>query len=101
MKPKIEYDNKFKGQLMTKAGKSQFITTNISGIPQPTIKWFKGEEPLEASEKVLIDTGMDFSTVTIKDSKKDDSAIYKITAENEVGSDEATFDLKVQGTLNF
>ena len=43
-----------------------------------------------------VESGDDYSTLTIKDSKGTNSGTYKITAENKVGKDEAEFSVQVK-----
>ena len=94
--PKIDYDSKYRETQFVKAGSSLIISTNISGVPTPSTTWQKDGEPLAPSDNILIDSGDEFSTLTIKSTRKD-TGTYKITAENEIGSDEAEFDVKIRG----
>ncbi len=67
--------------------KSQIkLECQITGLPKPTIKWFKNEnEELKSSDKIKLENKNELYTVIIKDCNTNDQAVYTIQAENAVG----------------
>ena len=98
--PKITYDAKYKQPQQIKTGTTILIQVNIAGMPTPTVQWFLGEKPVEPSKDITIETDDTSSRITIKGAKTDDAGKYKVTAENNAGSDSAEFDVIVKGNSN-
>ena len=94
--PKIEYDSKVKSQSL-KAGHSLIIPVNVSGHPPCSVTWFLNGRPLDVSGDVRVETGENFSTLTIKPATGKHSGIFKVVAENPVGTDEAELEASVVG----
>ena len=95
VKPSIEYEQKFKGLIQVKGGNSLIINTNLKGEPAPSVTWTLDGTPLVANNKVSMETGVDYSTLTIRNTDGRDSGNYKITASNHAGSDSAEFEVRV------
>lgn len=70
------------------------LSTTIVGNPEPTIKWFKNNEPL--SNSLLTKYGNTYS-LTIKCAESNDMAEYTVKATNPLGSAETTAKLIVEG----
>lgn len=67
----------------------------ITGHPEPWAVWHKNGHPVVPSSRITITERDDVRTLEISDVKSEDSAIYKITLENEVGKIEASARLEV------
>ena len=94
----ITYDAVLKEGVSLKAGGSLILMVNISGEPQPRVSWFLGENQVyDGSDGTTIESGSDFSRLTIKPSRGEHSGVFKVTAENKHGSDEASFNVTVIG----
>lgn len=94
--PKLDYDNRLKGVQNIKAGTTLSLPVNTSGIPNPTISWFLDEEPVEKSARVTIETTETMTTLTIKNTTLDDTGLYTVEAENDVGKAVADFEVNVK-----
>jgi len=66
----------------------------LSGWPNPTITWYKGNNRVDES-KLVIDKD---NTLRIDNSKEEDSGRYTCRAENSEGSDNIAVDLNVRKT---
>ena len=99
--PAIAYEDKLKSTQNLKGGQKLVINAKISGIPGPSAKWSHNDQPLEPSNHVAIETNSTYSKVTIIDAVAENSGVYKIIAENEVGTAEAEFTVDVKGMCHF
>lgn len=70
------------------------LSTTIVGNPEPTVKWFKDDQPL--SNALLTKYGNTYS-LTIKHAESNDTAEYTVKATNPLGSAETTAKLTVEG----
>ena len=95
--PKLTYDKK-QVDITLKGGASYIINVNYTGQPTPKISWFHGEEEL-INERVDIEIGKDFTRLTVTGLTAKNAGTYKVTAENEVGSESAEFTLTVKGKI--
>jgi titin len=93
--PKIEVDSKFLSKIQVKGGHSIILTANFTGYPVPKASWLHDAAAVSQSADVLIDSGANYSTLTISDSRKRNSGTYSLVAENRVGSDRAEFAVEV------
>ena len=80
-----------------KAGHSLIIPVNISGHPPCSVSWYLNGRPLDVSGDVRIESGENFSTLTIKPARGKHSGTFKVVAENDVGTDEAELEASVVG----
>ena len=67
------------------------------GNPEPRVAWFKGGRRLNHVDRIKIRTYPGESTLVIRDLRADDSGKYEIQIENEVGADECSASLCVEG----
>jgi hypothetical protein len=74
-----------------KAGSTLTLAVNYVGNPRPKLTWYLKEE------EVYAETREDISTLTVPNVSAKDSGIYKVMAENAVGSDSAEFTITVKG----
>ncbi|XP_069951755.1 papilin isoform X1 [Cherax quadricarinatus] len=70
------------------------IPCEVKGYPHPVTTWFKGEYPVEASEKYEIEEDR---TLAIKDAQTGDSGRYKCQVQNEFGIADSTTVITVKG----
>lgn len=73
------------------------LSTTIVGNPEPTIKWFKDDNPL--SNALLGKYGNTYS-LRIKHAKLSDTAEYTVKATNSLGTAETTSKLTVEGKVD-
>lgn len=95
-KPKIQtvYPG---GSINTTKGKDILFSIKFTVSPRPTYKVYKNNKQISNSSKYKIEMYKDEDKIAIKIYNVDssDSGIYKIVISNELGSDEATFDIRV------
>ena len=96
-KPVITYDDTLKDTVTLKAGKTLALPTNITGSPKPKVTWYHGDDEVQQTDKIIIETEGEASRFTAKGSTGKQSGTYKVVAENKVGKDEAEFKVVVLG----
>lgn len=77
-----------------KLGEPLKMTCIASGVPRPTIHWYKDNQPISTSKQILLhndDTVLDIQYVTI-----DDEGSYKCVASNRLGSEVRETNLKIK-----
>lgn len=78
---------------MVKKGKSIHIDVNVRGEPPPKITWTVNDTEVVSKGNVEVIT-VDYHTdLKIKDTIRSNSGVYKITAQNEHGKDEAELEI--------
>ena len=78
--------------LTTIEGNNASLPCSASGIPKPTITWYKNGEALD-SANYDADSGM----LTLNNIQFADQGVYKCEARNFLGFDSATVELFLQG----
>uniref|UniRef100_A0A672I7Y9 Immunoglobulin superfamily member 22 n=1 Tax=Salarias fasciatus TaxID=181472 RepID=A0A672I7Y9_SALFA len=98
--PEIQLDAKLLAGLTAKAGSKIELPAEVTGKPEPRVKWTKADLVLKADDRVSIDTKPGHSTVTIAKTKRDDSSTYIIEATNSSGRATATVDVNILGKIH-
>uniref|UniRef100_A0A3B4TD88 Immunoglobulin like and fibronectin type III domain containing 1, tandem duplicate 2 n=1 Tax=Seriola dumerili TaxID=41447 RepID=A0A3B4TD88_SERDU len=93
--PEIQLDAKLLAGLTAKAGSKIELPAEVTGKPEPRVKWTKADLVLKPDDRVTIDTKPGHSTVTIAKTKRDDSSTYIIEATNSSGRATATVDVNI------
>jgi hypothetical protein len=62
------------------------IECQIAGIPKPNIKWLKSEEEIKNGDKFKLENKQDTYALSIKDFSNKEKGLYKVVAENSVGT---------------
>ena len=73
------------------------INVNMSGEPTPSVNWMLNGRQLDRAPGVSIETGSDHSNLTVKGTTAGHAGKYTITAQNEVGTATADFQVQVIG----
>lgn len=95
MKPRIDRTNL--KPIVVRAGKQVKYDINIRGEPPPTVKWILLDKELESSGNIEI-INVDYNTkLTLSDTVRKQSGLYKIVAENQHGKDEETVEITILG----
>uniref|UniRef100_A0A671S9B9 Titin n=1 Tax=Sinocyclocheilus anshuiensis TaxID=1608454 RepID=A0A671S9B9_9TELE len=81
----IQLDAKLLAGLTAKAGTKIELPADITGKPEPKVKWTKADLVLKPDDRISIDTKPGHSTVSIAKTKRDDTATYIIEAVNSSG----------------
>ncbi|ETN83967.1 hypothetical protein NECAME_07120, partial [Necator americanus] len=75
------------------------ISVKITGLPEPTVKWSINDKLIEESNTVMISRVENEYTLKITETSTSHTGTVKVTAENAVGSDSKTAELKVEEGL--
>lgn len=95
--PEIQLDAKLLAGLTAKAGSKIELPAEVTGKPEPRVKWTKADLVLKPDDRISIDTKPGHSTVTVAKTKRDDSSTYIIEATNSSGRATATVDVNILG----
>ena len=67
--------------------KSQLkVECQIAGVPKPTITWFQSLDEIKPGGAFKIESKQDMYALSIKDCSNKEKGLYKVHAENSVGS---------------
>lgn len=93
VKPRIDRTNL--KPICVRAGKIIKYDVDVRGEPPPTITWFQNKNEVKSEGNIEI-INIDYNTkITISNSIRKNTGIYKIKAVNEHGSDEAEVEITV------
>lgn len=93
LKPRIDRTNL--KPIVVKAGKQVKYDVNVRGEPPPDIKWFFLDKEVQSAGNVEI-VNVDYNTkLTITDTIRKQSGLYKIVAENQHGKDEEVVEITI------
>ena len=93
--PKIIYDASLSDTIAKNAGKTIEISAEVQGHPKPSITWYKDDEQLFSLGNLNIKSADNKTTLKISNAVAENRGIYRLVAENTVGSDEAVFDVTI------
>ena len=94
----IKYSESLKDTLkMIKAGESLVLSVNIVGTPTPKASWWFKDSEIKSGLDVSVEGDGTFSRLTVKNTTGEATGMYKVVAENSVGSDTAEFDVVILG----
>lgn len=83
--------------LTTRAGTKIELPADVTGKPDPRIKWTKADLVLRADDRIAIDTQPGHSKLSISKTTREDTATYIIEAVNVCGRATATIDVNILG----
>lgn len=93
MKPRIDRTNL--KPIVVRAGKPIKYDVDVKGEPAPTTTWFHVDKELSSEGSIEI-INVDYNTkITISNTVRKHTGVYKIKAVNEHGSDEAEVEVTV------
>ena len=95
----IDYEAKLKDKQTIKAGTILRLPVTVEGVPKPKVEWTHNKEHLRSTKNVQLDAKNIYHTCNVKNTTKEDSGTYKVTAKNKAGSTTAEFELMVIGKL--
>ena len=95
--PEIILDAKLLAGLTAKAGSKIDLPADVTGKPEPKVKWTKGDLVLTADDNVTVESKPGHSVVSIAKTKRGDTATYIIEAVNTSGRATATVDVNILG----
>jgi hypothetical protein len=71
----------------------------VSGVPTPTVEWFKNSLPLVSDGRVTTGSTGDMNYINFLEVKNKDEGRYRCVATNEVGFISTTADLTVESSV--
>lgn len=75
------------------------LKAKFAGEPRPHVLWIHGKTKLTTADRIKVDIVRDTTTLTINDPQPDDSGIYTLTVTNELGCDQCSSSVTIEGTL--
>ena len=76
---------------------SKILECPVIGIPPPKITWFMNSEPIEFENMPHISLRNEGRKLEIISAQVSDIGLYECLVENEAGTDQVSYDLKVFG----
>lgn len=95
--PKINVPPRFRDTAFFDKGENAVIKIPFIGNPRPRITWTKEGETIESGSHYAVDTQQRHAILTIRDVANLDTGNYRLTAENELGSDSAIIKIQISG----
>ncbi|XP_073811656.1 projectin protein bent isoform X33 [Musca autumnalis] len=87
--PKLNVPPRFRGTAYFDKGENVVIKIPFTGVPKPRIQWMRDGDKIESGGHYHVETKERHAVLTIRDGSQLDSGVYRITAENDLGSDTA------------
>lgn len=81
------------------SGRSVRFTVQVSGLPMPTVSWFKDSQMLITDSKCKMLHDENEHTLMLLDVFPEDAAVYSCAARNDFGEAMSSATLTVEGTL--
>lgn len=94
-KPRVFVPPRYHGGYEAEKGENIELKIPFKAFPQPHSRWTKNGEPISDSEKYKIATDDRFATLQILNATREDLGQYRVTVENDVGSDAGTVSVTV------
>ncbi|KAL8565325.1 hypothetical protein ACOMHN_029021 [Nucella lapillus] len=92
--PKINVPPRFRDVCTFEKGEHVSLKIPFTGHPKPTVKWLRDGEELRGS-RYHSDVTERHALLTIKDASKEDDGPYRLTLENNLGSDSAVIKIQI------
>ncbi|XP_059218729.1 twitchin isoform X21 [Stomoxys calcitrans] len=93
--PKLNVPPRFRDTAYFDKGENVVVKIPFTGFPKPRIHWIRDGENIESGGHYHVETKERHAVLTIRDGSRLDSGVYKITAENDLGSDAATIAIQI------
>lgn len=97
MPPKIGPNSVSKGKLSVILDNYLYIDCPATGIPPPTVTWFKNGEPIDFESVKNIQVLGGNRRLKISNAKLSDKGLYKCVAQNEAGKVNKQYDVNIYG----
>ena len=95
--PPVFLDEKYKETVVIKVGSSTVIELPFSAHPMPEVSWVFKKKPLLTSKRIISETIVGMTALTISKAERKDSGTYSLTLQNEFGKATMTVKLMVIG----
>jgi len=100
-----EFEQRLRGYNESRIGESVTFVAQFKAHPAPTVKWFKDEEEVRATERHLLESSstdcLGIIRLIINDVRTTDEGAYKCKVENREGVASTTGYLSVTGATVF
>ncbi|KRF85408.1 twitchin isoform X27 [Drosophila virilis] len=93
--PKLNVPPRFRDTAYFDKGENVVIKIPFTGFPKPRIHWVREGENIESGGHYNVEVKERHAVLTIRDGSRLDSGPYRITAENELGSDTAIIQVQI------
>ena len=97
MAPRINVPPRFRDTAFFEKGENAVVKIPFIGNPRPRITWTKEGETIESGSHYKVDTQSRHAILTIRDASQMDTGSYRLTAENELGSDSVIIKIEISG----
>ncbi|ODM93780.1 Twitchin [Orchesella cincta] len=93
-KPKLDLGGM--RDITVRAGEDFSVTVPFVAFPKPHATWYANDLIMDDSDsRVFIQTGDDYASFVVKNSKRTDTGVYKLTVKNPSGFDTASLNVRV------
>lgn len=96
----VEFDLSVRNGVIIRAGETLRLPAVVIGRPVPEVKWTKDDAEPD-KERIVIETEVKNSTLSIKTAVRTDHGIYQITGTNPSGTKSASVKVDVMGKSNY
>ncbi len=93
--PKIKVPQRFQDVAVFEKGEDIVLKIPFSGFPKPKVKWTRDTEEITDGLNYQVEIGDRHAFLTIKKSEKKDDGPYRLTLENELGTDSCVIKVQV------
>ncbi|XP_037720926.1 twitchin isoform X30 [Drosophila subpulchrella] len=93
--PKLNVPPRFRDTAYFDKGENVVIKIPFTGFPKPRIYWVREGENIESGGHYTVEVKERHAVLIIRDGSRLDSGPYRITAENELGSDTAIIQVQI------
>ena len=97
MAPKINVPPRFRDTAFFDKGENAIMKIPFIGNPRPKVTWTKEGDTIESGGHYSVEQQQRHAILTIRDVTNLDNGNYRITAENEMGSDSAVIKIQISG----
>ncbi|KAH3700667.1 hypothetical protein DPMN_075644 [Dreissena polymorpha] len=94
--PKINVPRRFQSVSAYEKGEDVVIKIPFTGNPKPSVKWLRDNTAV-SGHRYNIDVIKRHALLTIKSATKEDSGPWRLTLENDLGSDSAIIKIQING----
>lgn len=95
--PKINVPPRFRDTAFFDKGENAVMKIPFIGNPRPKMTWSKEGDTIESGGHFTVEQQQRHAILTIRDVSYLDNGRYRLTAENELGSDTAIINIQISG----
>ena len=95
--PKIHVPPRFQDVAIFEKGEDFVMKIPFTGSPKPKIRWSKDNVDLSTEGRYRVEIGERHAFLYVSKADKCDDGRYRLTLDNDLGSDTAIFNVKING----